>query len=171
MPVEQLAGARMVRILRAGPPPALPDLFTRAVQDLLVGRVLPLHQVLDNLEQSRALFLLRLLGREQIGLADGSSTICAKITREPPLAGAAPTRGAACSVPMADRLLPRRGDVDRFQWQGDLDQFLSDSAIRRVPAADGRRQTSNQPFSSSAGRAASSAARNSASRCSPKPRL
>ena len=50
VPVEQLAGARMVGILGAGPPPALPDLLARPVQDLLVGSVLPLDEVFDDLE-------------------------------------------------------------------------------------------------------------------------
>src|SRR3989442_8162853 len=42
VPVEQLAGAGMVRILRTSPAPALPNFLTRSLQDLLVCSVLPL---------------------------------------------------------------------------------------------------------------------------------
>jgi hypothetical protein len=50
VPVEQLFGARVVNVLRAGRAPALPDVRARPFQYLLVGGVLPLHDVLDDFE-------------------------------------------------------------------------------------------------------------------------
>ena len=65
----------------AGSPPALANLLPRLFQHLLVSGVLPLHQFFDESEQPLALLFLVGLRREQIEtLADGSSTICAKIT-------------------------------------------------------------------------------------------
>jgi hypothetical protein len=64
--VEQLLCARMVDVLRARPTPALPDLGPRALEHLLVGGVLPQHEVLDDLEETLALLLLLLLGGEEV---------------------------------------------------------------------------------------------------------
>ena len=57
--VEDLLGARMVRVLGASPPPALPDLGPRPVQHLLVGGVLPEDKLFDDPEQAVSLQLRR----------------------------------------------------------------------------------------------------------------
>ena len=49
--VEQLAGARVVGVLRAGVAPALPDFVARLLEHRLVGGVLPQHELPDDLEQ------------------------------------------------------------------------------------------------------------------------
>ena len=49
--VEQLAGTRVVGVLRAGVAPALPDLIARLLEHRLVGGVLPQHELPDDLEQ------------------------------------------------------------------------------------------------------------------------
>jgi len=55
--VKQLTGPRMVGVLGAGAPPALPDLVARRLQHRLVGGVLPQHQVFDDAEQPLALLV------------------------------------------------------------------------------------------------------------------
>ena len=50
VPIENLRGSRMGRILRARPPPALPDLSPRRFEHLFVRGVLPKNQVFDNRE-------------------------------------------------------------------------------------------------------------------------
>ncbi len=60
------------------------------------------------------------------GCADGSSTICAKITaraaaKRPPR----PPQMQRARVPVPDRLLPRRGFVDRVERQRDFDELLA----------------------------------------------
>ena len=57
--IENLPGARMVRVRGTSPPPALPDLGPRPLQHLLVGGVLPEDQLFQNLEQALALDLRR----------------------------------------------------------------------------------------------------------------
>ena len=52
--VEQLGGARVTGVLGARSAPALPDLGSRPLQHLLVGRVLPQNQLFENPEQARA---------------------------------------------------------------------------------------------------------------------
>ena len=60
------------------------------------------------------------------GCADGSSTICANITARAAASGRrAHHRCNVRRMPMPDRLLPRRGLVDRFERQSDFDEFLS----------------------------------------------
>jgi hypothetical protein len=54
----------VIRVLRTGAPPALPDLGACAFEHFLVRGVLPLHEVLDDLEESLALLFLLLLGWE-----------------------------------------------------------------------------------------------------------
>ena len=57
--VEQFRGARVIGVLGAGPTPALPDFFARALQHLSVGGVLPQHQLLKEPEQTLAFELRR----------------------------------------------------------------------------------------------------------------
>ena len=59
MAVEDLPGARMVRVLGTGAPPAMPDLASRLFQNLLVGGVLPEDQFSEDLEQALAFTLRR----------------------------------------------------------------------------------------------------------------
>jgi hypothetical protein len=54
----------MVSILDARPAPILPDLIPRLPEQILIGDVVPLHQLLDQPEQTLALDLLDLLCRE-----------------------------------------------------------------------------------------------------------
>ena len=61
----------MISILRAGPAPALPDFLACLVQHFLVGGVLPLDEILDDLEEPLALLLLGLLGFEEIRVRRG----------------------------------------------------------------------------------------------------
>ena len=78
--VEQLLRARMVGVLGAGAAPRLPDFVARLLQHRLVGGVLPEHELLNDAEEPLALLLLGALGAEQVGQADGSSTICENST-------------------------------------------------------------------------------------------
>jgi hypothetical protein len=66
--IEEFLRPRVVGVFRAGVSPALPDFRPGGLQHRLVGRVLPLHQVLDDLEQPLAFLLLLLLGWEKIGM-------------------------------------------------------------------------------------------------------
>ena len=123
--VEQLLGARMVGVLGAGAPPALPDLVARLLQHRLVGGVLPQHQVLDDAEEPLALLLLRLLGREEVRVRRRVVHHLREDHRprrrqRPPR----PPQVQRARVPVADRLLPRRRLVDRLQRQGDFDELL-----------------------------------------------
>ena len=59
IPIEDFAGARMVRVRGAGPPPALPDLGPRPFQHLLVGGVFPEDQLFNEPEQAVPLQLRR----------------------------------------------------------------------------------------------------------------
>ena len=70
--VEQLLGARMVGVLGAGAPPALPDLVARRLQHRLVGGVLPQHQILDDAEQPLALLSASI--SSSVGSGPGSGT-------------------------------------------------------------------------------------------------
>ena len=65
---------------RHKPAPALPDLVACRLQHLLVGGVLPLHQVLDDLKSRCRSFSCAFSVGKISGWHDGSSTICAKIT-------------------------------------------------------------------------------------------
>ena len=92
--VEQLPGARVAGVLRAGAPPALPDLGPRPLQHLFVGGVLPLHEVFDELEQALALQLRRRLRqrrrrvRARLAIRRGRSALELRLTLpEPPLGG------------------------------------------------------------------------------------
>ena len=68
-------------VLRAGTTPGLPDFLACLLQHCLVRGVLPQHELLDDAEAPLALPLLSALGGgNRSGLADGSSTIWAKIT-------------------------------------------------------------------------------------------
>ena len=57
--VENLPGARMVRVRGTSPPPALPDLGPRPFQHRLIGGVLPPHQLFNEPEQAVPLQLRR----------------------------------------------------------------------------------------------------------------
>ena len=116
----------MVGVLGAGAAPALPDLVPRRLQHRLVGGVLPQHQVFDDAEQPLALLLLRLLGREQVRMRRRVVHHLREDHRprrrqRPPR----PPQVQRARVPVADRLLPRAGLVDRLERQGDFDELLS----------------------------------------------
>ena len=125
MPIEQFFGTRMVRVLGAGRPPALPDLVTRMLEHLFVSRVLPLHEILDNLEKPLAFFLLLLLRLENIRMRGRIVHHLRKDHRprrrqRPPR----PPQMQRDGCPWPDRLLPRRRFVNGFQGQGDFDEFF-----------------------------------------------
>ncbi len=106
-------------------PAAAPDFCARSLQDFFVGRVLPFHQLLDDLEQALAFGLYCLFGRELIREAGGVIHQLRKQHRptrrqRPPR----PPQVQGAGMPMPDRLLPRRRRVDRFQRDRDFDQFL-----------------------------------------------
>ena len=74
---------------------------------------------------------------------DGSSTICAKITARAAASGRrAHHRCSVLGMAVADRLLPRRGLVDRLERQRDLDELLlrPDGLVIRGVACDARQQ-------------------------------
>ena len=116
---------RVIRIFGAGPAPACPDLVARRLQDLLVRGVLPLDELLDELEEPPAFLLLGLLGRKEIGpcrgvvhhLGEDDRTCRGQRPPRPPEV----QRGG---VPVAYGLLPGRGLVDRLERQSDFDQFF-----------------------------------------------
>ena len=60
----------MSRVRGAGPPPALPDLGPRPLQHLLVGGVLPQHQVLDDCKEPVALQLRNHFLEYRFGVRD-----------------------------------------------------------------------------------------------------
>ena len=55
--VEQLGRAGVIGVLRAGPPPALPDLRPRPSENLFVGGALPEDELSQDLEQPFPLLL------------------------------------------------------------------------------------------------------------------
>ena len=123
--VEEFAGARVVGVGRAGVAPALPDFVARLLQDLLVGGVLPLDQLLDDLEEALALLLLRLGRGEEVGMRGGVVHHLREDHR--------PRRGQRAPRPpemqggrvaVADGFLAGRGDVDRVEGEGDFDEFF-----------------------------------------------
>jgi hypothetical protein len=56
----------MIRILRAGCAPTLPDLVASPLKNLIVSRILPQYEILDDLEKALPLFVLRFLSLENI---------------------------------------------------------------------------------------------------------
>ena len=124
--VEQLLRPRVVGVRGAGVAPALPDLVPRLLEDLLVGGVLPQHQVLDDAEQPLPLLLLRLLGREEVRMRRRVVHHLREDHRprrrqRPPR----PPQVQRARVPVPDRLLAGRRLVDRVQRQGDFDELLA----------------------------------------------
>src|SRR5690606_39459176 len=71
--IEKLGGPGMVGVVPAGAAPALPDLFTSLLEDLLIGGVLPLHELLYEPEQPLTLQVRGAFfeGRLGTGLCDG----------------------------------------------------------------------------------------------------
>ena len=61
--IEQLRRSRVVGVLSAGPPPALPDLRARLLEHLFVGRALPENQLLQNPEQTLTFELCGRVGK------------------------------------------------------------------------------------------------------------
>ena len=69
IPLEDFAGAWMVRVRGAGPPPALPDFGPCPFQHFLVGSVFPEDQLFNDSKQTVPLQLRRHVAeRLQIGL-------------------------------------------------------------------------------------------------------
>ena len=122
--VEEFRRARMVGIVRAGPPPTDADLFPRPLDQLLVRRVLPLHQFPQDPEQPLALPVLLLPGREQF--RPGRRVVHQLREQYRPRRGQRPPRPPQvqrAGMPVADGLLPRRRLVDGIEGQGHLDEF------------------------------------------------
>ena len=138
--VEQLGRARMISVVGAGAPPGRADFVTRLLQHLLVGGVLPLEQLFDQLEQPLPLPVLLLLGGEEFRAAGG---IVDQLREDDGAGGRQraprPPQMQGAGVAVADRLLARRGGVDGVQRQRHLDQLLhwpTIGAPRRKSAND-----------------------------------
>ena len=124
--VEQLRGARMGCVVGAGPLPAPADLRPRLFKQILIGGVLPAHQLLDQAEQPLALLLLVLLGRELFGA--GRRIVHHLREDHRPGSSQGPPRPPemqGARVPVTDRLLPSRRGVDGVEGQGDLYELLA----------------------------------------------
>ena len=124
--VEQFGSARVVGIIGAGPPPALANLRPRLFQHLLVSGILPLHQFFDEAEQPLALLFLFGLRRKQIGTGRRIIDHLGKNHRprrcqRPPR----PPQMQRTRMPVPNRLLPRRGSIDRVERQGDFNEFFA----------------------------------------------
>ena len=131
--VEQLGRLRMVAVQLTGLAPGLANLRARPLWHLLVGGVLPAHQFLKQPEQALATgrptafqmprrHLARMLQLprpggiiHQLG-KDHRPRRRQRSPRPPQVQGA--------RMPVADRLLPRRCDIDGIERQGDFDQLL-----------------------------------------------
>ena len=113
MPVEQLLRARMVGILGAGAPPALPDLVARRLQHFSL--VVFSHCTRSSMMRKsrwRSFSCAFSVGNRS-GCAEGSSTICAKMTARPPPAAAAPTSSAVSAGALGEGSPSRRaGSLD-----------------------------------------------------------
>jgi hypothetical protein len=123
--VEQLGGAGVVFIRLARPLPARPDLVARRLEHIFVVGVLPLHQVLDDLEQAPALRLLRLCRWEEVRVGRGvvhhlGEDDCPRRRQGP----ARPPQMQGGGVAMADGLLPLAGLIDGLEREGDFDEFF-----------------------------------------------
>ncbi len=129
--VEQLRRPRMTGVRPAGPPPALPNLLPRLLQELLVRRVLPLDQLPEHPEQPFPLPVLILLRGER--LRRGRRVVHHLREEDRPRRRQRPPRPPQVQrrrVPVPDRLLPRRRRVDRFKRQRRLDQLPGSSHPR-----------------------------------------
>jgi len=94
--VEELGGARMSGVARAGAPPASPDLVPGTLEQRLVGGVLPEDELLDQREEPLALLAggHLLEGRLGPGLAARSLDLLPALAAHGELAlGAAPAPG------------------------------------------------------------------------------
>lgn len=124
MPVEQMC-ARIICVFSTGAPPALPDFVPCFLQHRFVGRAFPLHQVLNDAEQARALLLLRLLGREKVWkrrrvvhhLREDH-----RARRRERASGPPQMQSARMSV--SNGLFPPGCVIDRLKWQSDFDEFF-----------------------------------------------
>ncbi len=92
---------------------------------VFVSRVLPQHEILDDLEKPLPLFLLRLLRLENIRMRRWivhhlRENHRPRRRQRPPR----PPQMQRRRMPMPNRLLPRRCLVDGFQRQSDFDEFF-----------------------------------------------
>ena len=122
---NRAAAAEGVEDRRRVPVRGAHDLGAGGVQHRLVGRVLPLHQLLDDAEEPLPLGLLRLLSRELLGVRRGvvderGEQHGAAGGQRPPRPPEVQRRGVA--VP--NRLLTRRLAVDGLERESDLDELL-----------------------------------------------
>src|SRR5262249_25521793 len=129
----------MIRVLSAGRAPALPNFVTSALENLFISRVLPLNEVFDDLEEPLALFLLRLLGLENIRVRRRIIYHLRKDHRPrrrqwPPR----PPKMQRRRMPMPNRLLPRRRFIDRLQRERNFDKFLVSHHSLVSPSSPGR---------------------------------
>ena len=106
------------------------DLGPGGADDVVVVRVLPLHQLLDEVEQVGPFRGRRFedgaIGQPVVGIAvgiiDERGEQHGPASRERP---PCPPEMESARMPMPNRLLPRRRLVDGFERQGDFDEFLS----------------------------------------------
>src|SRR5579862_4014444 len=115
----------MIGVVSTSTPPALPDFRARPLQHGLVGGVLPLHEVFNDLEQPLTLLLLLLLRWKEIRerrwvvhhLREDNGARCGQRSPRPPEVKRA-------RVTVADRLLPCGGFVDGLERQRNFDQLF-----------------------------------------------
>ena len=122
--VEQLRSAGMVGVVLAGPSPTLPDLLPRHLQNRLVGRVLPLHQLPQDREQSVPFAVLPQLGREEV--RPGRRIVHQLGEEHRPRRRQRPPRPPemqCAGMPVPNGLLPRRRPVQVVERQRHLDQL------------------------------------------------
>jgi hypothetical protein len=110
--IKELGGAWVVFIIFTGVTPAFLYLGAGLPKHTLVGGVLPFDQLFYKPKEALPLLLLGLLGREKVGCAEGSSTICAKMT----------ARAAA-----SGRLAHHRCRVLGWPWR--MDFSLAEAAL------------------------------------------
>ena len=151
--VEQLGSAGMIGVLRAGPPPALPDLGPSPFKHFFIGGALPADQFPEDLEQSLPL----LSGGDLAQFLRAVRAVSAQAPLELPLRCAPlrrvgkqhvhvfgrivhhlreqhrarrrqrpprPPKVERRGMAVADGLLPRRRLVDGVERQRHLDQLL-----------------------------------------------
>src|SRR5262249_5193817 len=125
VPIENFLGPRMIRVLRTGSSPALPDFVACPLKNLFVICILPLNEIFNDLEKPLALFILSLFSSENVRMRRRIVHHLRKDHRSrrrqrPPC----PPQMQRRRMPMPNRLFPRRRLVNGLQGQGNFDEFL-----------------------------------------------
>jgi len=127
--IKQLNGLRVTLVQRANLAPRAADFGAGAFQHFLVVRILPLHQVFDDLKKSLALLCHSVFpgtgaaitgynfGRVIDHLCKNHSPRCCQRTPCPP-------KVQRAWVAVADGLFARRCNIDGVERQGDFDEFF-----------------------------------------------